>query len=121
MAAQVWIVPLKRGGGKKKVYVLRWKVPVLDAEGNPVLDARGRAKFKWRQENTHSGDKTTARRLRERKILELAGIVAPPEPEPSPLYLVGPDTRLLAEFRGWVDAGGLAADLRQMVETIGLD
>jgi protein SCO1/2 len=53
-----------------------------------------------------------------------------PAPEPgdvaahlegSPLYLVGPDARLLAVFHGWVDAAGLAADLRLIVETTGLE
>jgi len=46
---------------------------------------------------------------------------APAAVEASPLYLVGPDARLLAVFRGWADARGIAADLRKIVETIGLE
>jgi len=46
---------------------------------------------------------------------------APAAPEASPLYLVGPDARPLAVFRGWRDARGIAADLRTIAETLGLE
>jgi len=46
---------------------------------------------------------------------------APTALEASPLYLVGPDTRLLAVFRGWADDRGIAEDLRKIAETLGLE
>jgi hypothetical protein len=81
MIGKVWIVARHRRG-RKKHFSLRWNEPILDSQGQPVLDKEGKVQYRTVTESCKTSDRITAQALAEKKFGELNGL-APADAKPT--------------------------------------